>query len=136
MRYRVANGGQVGIGEIAGTGGVVDVAMTANRREIDEIPRIREAEWIETSQGKSQNRNQSTHGRRGGILYQMVADQANPDRSDVVRHRVIADDPLTADTTLVDVAVLVDQVVVANVAPGPRDGMVVVDGTHLRGWVG
>src|SRR5207249_4411238 len=67
---------------------------------------------------------QLTRGLRGGV----IAERGDADRAVVPSVCVTGDDVVAALPTGPDVAELVDDVVVANVAPAARDRVVVVDG--------
>ncbi len=73
--------------------------------------------------------------RRRGRLGAVVADRGDADRAVVPPVGVASDDVVAAGSTGPDVAELVDQVVVANVAPAARDGVEVIDGADRRGDV-
>ena len=90
---------------------------------------------IEVAAGPGENRDHRRERFLGHLVVEELADEADAARAMGILIRMPADHISTADASLINVAELVDQVVVPNVMPAARDRVVVVDRPNCLEWI-
>ncbi len=76
-----------------------------------------------------------SHHRIRRCYLSVIAKSGDSDRAPVVAQGMTCDHVVAADASLVDSALLVNEVVVTDISPAPGDRVVVVDRPHRCSWV-